>query len=89
VCDIVNFGFTIPTTAPTRRVVRVALGPKKRGKYGCYFRGVAYKICFIKNILALERGYIIVCSFRFVVGLKKVNNGEKIKLLRSVIPHFQ
>jgi hypothetical protein len=46
------------------------------------------KTC-IKNILALARGYVILCSFRFVVGLKKINKGEKIKLLRSVIRRFQ
>jgi hypothetical protein len=41
------------------------------------------KICFIKNILALARGHVILCSFRFVVRLKKINNGEKIKLAKA------
>jgi len=47
------------------------------------------KICCIKNILALTRRYVILRSFTFVVGLKKINNGEKIKLLTDVIRRFQ
>jgi len=47
------------------------------------------KICCIKNILALARGFVILRSFTFVVGLKKINNGEKIKLLTDAIRRFQ
>ena len=36
------------------------------------------KICFIPNIFAFARGHVILYSFRFVVRLKKINNGEKL-----------
>lgn len=40
VCHLpVNFGFTIPKAILTRSDVRVAVGPKRRGKHGCYFTG--------------------------------------------------
>jgi hypothetical protein len=77
VCHVVNFGFTIPTTTLTERGVLVVLGRKGEANMGVTLEAWRLKICCIKNILALARGYVILCSFRFVGCLKTINKERK------------
>jgi hypothetical protein len=72
VCHLsINFGFTIPKANLSRGGGRVAVRTGE-ANMDVTLEAEAFKIILYKKILALARGYVILCSLKFVVGLKKI-----------------